>query len=44
MDQMLGEAMMEEYVDETLLTQIDFSEIDTFDPNLEGGFKEYFAI
>ena len=33
-----------EEIDESLLANIDFSEIDTFDPNLEGAFREYCMI
>ena len=44
MSQILQDTTEEEQFDESLIANIDFSELDTFDPNLEGAYKEYFAI
>ena len=41
---MLLETPEEEHVDETLMENIDYSELNTFDPNLEGAYREYFSI
>ena len=44
MSLMLQDAVEDEYIDENLIANIDFSEIETYDPNLEGSYKEFFAI
>ena len=40
----LQDTTEEENIDESLIGNIDFSEINTYDPNLEGAYKEFFAI